>query len=179
MTVLHQFVIFSQRLYSSRQKAEALRVPWGVFLIFWKIPVVRLASHFSIIGRLIISKKIIMIVSSHTLWIPLTRIWSHAAYVIISHVTSQVEQLPFGRKESPLKRGSPRMKPGTLELLSLCTFSLGLCLLKNHTSGNRKSGCFCMLGGGGGTAAADIKRKEWNTRVNICLYSYTHIDFNW
>ena len=67
MTVLHQFVIFSQRLYSSRQKAEALRVWWGVFLIFWKIPVIRLASHFSIIGRLIISKKIIMIVSSHTL----------------------------------------------------------------------------------------------------------------
>ena len=152
MTVLHQFVIFLQRLYSSRQKAEAsaLRVPWGVFLIFWKIPVVRLASHFSIIGRLIISKKIIMIVSSHTLWIPLTRIWSHAAYVIISHVTSQVEQLPFGRKRVPVEAWVTKDETRyTWAAVALYFFAWALSLKKPYIW-KQEERVFCMLGGGGG-----------------------------
>ena len=177
MTVLHQFVIFLQRLYSSRQKAEALRVPWGVFLIFWKLPVVRLASLFSIIGRLIISKKIIMIVSSHTLWIPLTRIWSHAAYIIISHVTSQVEQLPFGREGVPVEAWVTKDENRyTQAAVALYFFAWALSLKKPYIW-KQEERVFLYVRGG--TAAADVKRKEWNTSVNICLYSYTHIDFNW
>ena len=74
-----------------------------------------------------------------------------------------------------MKRWSPRVKPGTLEQLSLCTLSLGLCLLKKaiHLETGR-AGDLYVRGGGGGTAAADIKGKEWNTRVKICLHSCTH-----
>ena len=89
-----------------------------------------------------------MIVSSHTLWIPLTRIWSHAAYVIISHVTSQVEQLPFGREGVPVEAWVTKDETRyTWAAVALYFFAWALSLKKPYIW-KQEERVFCMLGGG-------------------------------